>query len=150
MRRLSLQLQLAIENSEYTRSEICEICEIAPATLSKYINGKMQPRRDALTRLSKVIPKEHIASVYSAYLLDALPDDCEQYITITEKPISSKVREKQTTYNAPKLPKELESALSELRTLASKSPVAAEFMMLTYKMMKNVDLTGLSVEEYYY
>lgn len=141
MHRLAIQLKLAIEASGYSRMEICERCDIAPAALSKYLNGKMHPRRNVLTRLSGVIPEDHIGALYIAYLLDSLPDGSEKYVTISENSPSATLKENQASYQAHQpLPKELEEAFAYLRMLTSKSPVTAEFILNTHQVMKGVDL----------
>ena len=138
MHRLALQLKLALEDSGYTRSEVCEQCDIAPATLSKYLNGKMQPRKDALARLMKVIPEESIGAVCSAYLMDMLPANGEPYVSITGSSQPQTVSENPTEYNSPKLPKELEDAFAKLRALTGKSPVAADFILSTCRMLGEI------------
>ena len=135
MHRLAIQLKLALENSGYSRTETCELCDIAPATLSKYLNGKMMPRKDAFARLLKVIPEEFIGTVCTAYLMDLLPAKAEPYVTITGKPEPHTVQENPAEYHTPKLPHELEQAFSELRTFTVKSPVAADFILA----MRNSD-----------
>lgn len=142
MHRLAIQLKSAIEASGYTRAEICERCEIETAALSKYINGKMQPRKNVFTRLIRVIPEEYLSAVYTAYLLDNLPEGGEDYLTISEIP--STVEEQTNGYTAhPPLPKDLEDAFSYLRSMAAKSTVIADSVLSTYEVMRGVDLDKL-------
>lgn len=147
MHRLATELKSAVEKSGYTRAEICEKCAIEPAALSKYLNGKMHPRKSVLARLVKIVPKSSIGKLYAAYLLDSLPDGSEQYVSIldhTSEENGQSLKEEQAIYHAGKnLPQELEEAFEFLRKMAGKSTAVADSILSTYKLMKGVDLDNL-------
>ncbi len=146
MHRLAIQLKLALEASGYTRSEICDRCEIETAALSKYLNGKMHPRKNVFTRLIRIVPDEYLGAVYTAYLLDNLPEGGEAYLTISENSLGSPstTKEPRLDYNAgPPLPQKLEEAFGYLRSMASKSPVIADSILSTCRVLKGVDLDKL-------
>lgn len=145
MHRLAIQLKSAAEASGYTRAEICERCEIEPAALSKYINGKIHPRKNVFVRLVRIVPDNLLGAVFTAYLLDNLPEGGERYVTITETPQGAQsVNEKSAPYdtNVP-LPKKLEDAFCHLRSMAAKSPVIADSILSTSQVIKGVDLNKL-------
>lgn len=145
MHRLAIQLKSALEASGYTRSEICERCEIEPAALSKYLNGKIHPRKNVFTRLVRVIPDKFLGPVYAAYLLDNLPEGGEAYLSISDTPHDpSTLKEQSASYTTtPPLPKNLEEAFSYLRSMAAKSPVIADSILSTYRVLKGIDINKL-------
>ena len=51
----AIRLRQAIEQSEYTRAEICEKVGISNGALSSYLTGRYFPKQDTLYKLSKVL-----------------------------------------------------------------------------------------------
>jgi transcriptional regulator with XRE-family HTH domain len=147
MHRLAHELKHALESTGFSRLEICKRCHLEPAALSKYLNGKMHPRKKVLVKLKKVIPPQFLGKIYAAHLLDTLPEDCERYITIVNKMAPTqapKLMEDQEVYHAGEnLTQELEEAFSFLREMAAKSPEVAKSILSTYNIMRGVDLKKL-------
>lgn len=145
MNRLAIQLQSAVESSGLTRAQICEQCDLEPAALSKYLTGKMHPRKNVLARLMQIIPQDLIGQVYAAYIMDRLPEDAADHVTVQKRSAERSKRPTKSSHadNAPPLPKDLEEAFGYLRTMAGKSPVVADSILSTYKMMKCLDLEML-------
>lgn len=140
MNRLAIQLKSAVESSGLTRAQICEQCGLEPAALSKYLAGKMHPRKNVLSRLIKIIPQDLIGQVYAAYIMDSLPEEANAYVSVRSTEKSKLPKKDSRKYNAPPLPKDLEEAFDYLRSMAGKSPVVADSILSTYKMMKSLDL----------
>lgn len=145
MNRLAIQLKTAVEASGLSRTEICERCGIEPAALSKYLNGKIHPRKRVLSRLAQIIPKDLIGQVYAAFILDSLPEGGDQYVSVIERSKGNSKQQKKTgdLADMPPLPIDLEEAFAYLRSMAGKSPVVADSILSTYRVMKGLDLKKL-------
>jgi len=140
MSRFASALKIAIEYTGNTRSQICERCEIEPAALSKYLNGKILPRKNVLEQIANALPAKHRAEIYLAYVRDHLPEEAEDYIYIsTTAPVDGDPSNKPTK-KQPKLPSEVEDAFAELRDLASKSPTVSHSILTLSRVMLGVDL----------
>ncbi len=93
----------------------------------------------------QIIPQDLIGQVYAAYIMDRLPEDAADHVTVQKRSAERSKRPTKSSHadNAPPLPKDLEEAFGYLRTMAGKSPVVADSILSTYKMMKCLDLEML-------
>ncbi len=105
----------------------------------------MHPRKNVLSRLMKIVPQDLIGQVYAAYIMDGLPEGANEYVSVQKRSSERSKRPPKNSRgdNAPPLPKDLEEAFGYLRSMAGKSPVVADSILSTYKMMKCLDLEML-------
>ncbi len=139
MSRLASALKVAIEHTGNTRTQICERCGIEPAALSKYLNGKILPRKNVLSQIADALPAKHRAQIFLAYVRDHLPEEAEDYIYISDT-AHPDLPDQATTKTKSQLPAEVEEAFTELRDLASKSPTVANSILTLSRVMLGVDL----------
>lgn len=140
MSRFASALKIAIEYTGNTRAQICERCEIEPAALSKYLNGKILPRKNILQQIANALPAKHRAEIYLAYVRDHLPEEAEDYVYISATAPTDIEGAAKPKQNQPKLPAEVEDAFAELRDLASKSPTVSHSILTLSRVMLGVDL----------
>jgi len=136
MNQLTIALKLAIESTGNTRAQICERCGIEAAALSKYLNGKILPRKEILLQIVNGLPAKYRSQIYLAYIRDHLPQEAENYINLSEYDSDHP----KPTSNTNLLPPEIEEAFTELRDLASKSPTVASSIQTLANVMLGVGL----------
>lgn len=88
MSRFRTYLSDVLSKNDWTQQHLAGLLDTDQASVSRWISGRSVPDRKSLGALLRVLPQSSRGPLLSAYLMDLVPDGCENAVTVTHNGLS--------------------------------------------------------------
>ncbi len=83
MSRFRTYLSDVLSKNDWTQQHLAGLLDTDQASVSRWISGRSVPDRKSLGALIRVLPQTTRGPLLAAYLMDLVPDGCENAVTVS-------------------------------------------------------------------
>lgn len=128
MIRFSQRLQDVLATTRWTQKDLARHACVSATNVSRWLSCKALPDRNALGKVIEILPEELAPPLIAAWVLDALPANADQMVTIISNSPSSKFKESPPDDWPPELNTMTRRKFIDFSKLASKNTDVMEIV----------------------
>jgi len=115
--------------------ELARLANVDAANVSRWLRGQSKPDREAVAKLTEMLPQREAAELVCAWLRDQMPKYAEQLVEV--RSIPSSAREEPPNHEFPQgISTELRKRLIFFGKLAVQNPEIRKILDVCYKAAK--------------
>jgi hypothetical protein len=110
MSRFRTYLSDVLSKNDWTQQHLAGLLDTDQASVSRWISGRSVPDRKSLGALIRVLPQTTRGPLLAAYLMDLVPDGCENTVSVSHNGASKHAG---TDAGGPEFPSHIEPNLKK-------------------------------------
>ncbi|MDP9291096.1 MAG: helix-turn-helix domain-containing protein [Verrucomicrobiota bacterium] len=136
MSQFSNQLQTSMEEAGFKQTDLVDKIDVSQGQMSRYVNGVDRPGPDVFEQLCALFPEKQRAQLIVAYLLDDVPAQFRNLISVEPAKAALRTAEDAPAYRS-RMPLKLRQAYDYLGSAALDKPRVATTIINTYELVKS-------------